>query len=182
MIVSEETFTWPTDWCRSPGRWSAHDDQSAEVEVSELVAAFVRALKPDYVIETGTAHGYTAQAIGEALNANRVGRLDTLEIDETLVAEASERCAGLPVTVHECSSLEFTPAEPVDFVWFDSLLDLRIPELDRYLPHMRAEAIVGFHDVSPRFGDFADRLKRHPRLRPMFLHTPRGVCFSQIGG
>jgi hypothetical protein len=35
-----------------------------------LVAAFVRALQPETVLETGSAFGQTAEAIGRALAAN----------------------------------------------------------------------------------------------------------------
>jgi predicted O-methyltransferase YrrM len=98
-VKSEDEFTKPRpDWT-NPGYWTAPDAYSTECEVTELVAAFVRALQPEYVVETGTAFGYTAAAIGAALAANGHGRLDTIEIDEEKVTLASDRCKGLPVTV-----------------------------------------------------------------------------------
>ena len=180
MTISEGDLTAPSSWCPQPERWQAEDDQSAEVEVSELVAAFVRALQPDYVVETGTAHGYTARAVGEALRKNGHGRLVTLEIDPLLVAEARERCAGLPVTVLEQSSMEFVPEEPVGFAWFDSLLHLRIPEFERFRPYMAVGTTVGFHDVAPHFGQFGQAIANHRGLWPIFLRTPRGVCFAEV--
>lgn len=178
----ESDLTAPSSWCPQPERWHAEDEQSAEVEVSELVAAFVRALQPDYVVETGTAHGFTAAAIGRALRANGHGHLDTLEVDPALVAEAQGRCAGLPITVIEQSSMDFTPARRVGFAWFDSLLNLRIPEFERYRPYMTAGTIVGFHDVAPHFGAFGQVLANHRGLWPIFLRTPRGVCFAEVTG
>lgn len=180
MIQSEGVHTPPTGWCPQPDLWSCHDDQSAEIEVAELVAAFVRALQPDYVVETGTAHGHTAHAIGVALKQNGHGWLDTLETDPVLVREAVRRCTELPVRVLNGSSMDFTPDGPIGFAWFDSLIELRLPEFDRYRPHMTDATIVGFHDVSPRFGEFRHQLNRHGGFRPIFLHTPRGVCFAQV--
>lgn len=180
MTRPESDLTPSSAWCPHPGLWTAEDDQSAECEVSELVGAFVRALQPDYVIETGTAHGFTAKSIGEALKRNGHGHLDTLEIDPRLVDEAAARCAGLPVTVHLCSSLEFVPRAEVGFAWFDSLLNLRIPEFERYRPHMDPGVIVGFHDVGPQFGGFGQVLANHKGLWPIFLRTPRGVCFAEV--
>jgi hypothetical protein len=180
VIQAEAAFTAPTEWCERPEQWTAHDDQSAECEVTALVGAFIRAMQPDYVIETGTAHGYTAREIGLALEANGHGWLHTLEVDRDLVLEAGRRCSGLPVTVYRQSSMDFTPTESIGFAWFDSLIELRLPEFDRYRKHMPVGTIVGFHDVSDRFGDFRQRLEEHGGFRPIFLHTPRGVCFAQV--
>ncbi len=91
-----------------------------------MVAEFVVALQPELVIETGTAFGQTAEAIGHALAANGHGRLVTIETDSERVDFSRNRCGELPVTVLEMSSLDYTFDGPVDFAWFDSLIDLRI--------------------------------------------------------
>jgi hypothetical protein len=180
VITGEHLFTLASDWCPNPQWWTGRDNQSAEVEVSDLVAAFVRAVQPNYVIETGSAHGHTARAIGVALGQNGHGRLDTLEVDPELAQESRRRCANLPVTVHDLSSLDFTPAEQVGFAWFDSLIELRIPEFDRFRPWMRPGTIVGFHDTAPHHGKWGQQIADHPGLRSIFLRTPRGVCFAEV--
>jgi hypothetical protein len=45
--------------------------------------------------------------------------------------------------------LEFTPEQPIDFAWFDTVTDMRHTEYRRYHPHMHARTIVGFHDTAP---------------------------------
>lgn len=180
MIVSESTWTPPRPDCPNPGWWHSTDNQSTEIEVTELVAGFVRALQPDYVIETGTCIGQTAHAVGLALRDNGHGRLDTLETDPDRAAIARRRCAGLPVTVLEQPSLEFTPAGPVGFAWFDSLIELRVPEFHRFRSFLAPGAVVGFHDTGPHFGDYGDVIAAIDGLSTMRLRTPRGVTFAQL--
>lgn len=179
-VYQESAWTAPSPWCPHPERWSSTDPQSTEIQVSELVSGFVRALQPDYVVETGTCLGQTTWMVGLALQANGHGRLDSFEINPELVTQAAERCGGLPVTVHCLSSLEFTPAETIGFAWFDSLLDLRIPEFNRYREWMVPGTICGFHDTGPQFGGFSDQLDALPGVRPIRLRTPRGVTFVEV--
>lgn len=178
-IYRESAWTRPRDDCPHPERWSSTDSDSTEIEVSELVSTFVRALQPDRVVETGTCFGQTSWMIGLALKANGQGHLDTIEIDEERVAIARERCDGLPVTVHAMSSLEFTPSGPVGFAWFDSLFQLRIPEFERLRPHLTEGAIVGFHDTAPHHG-WGHQVENLPGTQAIRLRTPRGVTFLQV--
>lgn len=166
--------------CPHPEWWTSTDAHSTEIEVSELVGAFVRALQPEYVVETGTCWGQTAQQIGLALEFNGHGRLVTLEVDPAKVEYSADRCKGLPVDVAMCSSLEYTPYETIGFAWFDSLIELRVPEFVRYREHMRPGTIVGFHDTGPQFGAFGPMINGLAGLRPMSLPTPRGVTFAEV--
>jgi hypothetical protein len=178
--ASEGRWTRPRPDCPNPQWWTSTDPHSTECEVTELVAAFVRALQPEYIVETGTCWGQTAEAIGVALQANGHGRLVSLEVEPEKVAFSAERCAGLPVDVVQQSSLEFTPTEPVGFAFFDSLLQLRIPEFERYRPHLMRGAIVGFHDTGPHFGAFGAQIAALGGVRTIQLPTPRGVTFAQV--
>jgi predicted O-methyltransferase YrrM len=180
VIYQESKWTRPREWCPHPEWWTSTDPQSTEFEVSDLVAGFVRALQPEYVIETGTCIGQTASAIGYALKVNGHGRLDTLETEHDRAEHSRDVCKDLPVTVHEIPSLEFEPTGPVDFAWLDSRLDLRIPEYERYRPWMTPGAIVGFHDTAPHHGSFGDDIEALPGLRAIRLRTPRGVTFGQV--
>ena len=179
-IYLESTWTAPRADCPHPERWSACDPQSTELEVSELVGAFVRALQPDYVVETGTCLGQTSWIIGQALVDNGQGRLDTIEYDPERVEFARRQCAGLPVTVHQMDTMTFTPAEPIGFAWFDSETHLRIPEFERYRSSMLPGAIVGFHDTGPHKGSWSDALLELPGTRAIRLPTPRGVTFVEV--
>lgn len=179
---SEAEWTPPTSRCPHPERWTSTDAQSTEIEVSELVSAFVRALQPDYVVETGTCLGQTSYVIGLALRANGHGRCDTVEVKDELVEIARDRCTGLPVTVHHVASLDFEPAEPIGFAWFDSLLNLRVREFLAYRPWMQPGTIVGFHDTAPHFGSFGVAVENLTGLRAINLPTPRGVTFAEVMG
>jgi predicted O-methyltransferase YrrM len=179
-LYRESAWTKSRDWCPHPERWSSTDPQSTEIEVSELVAGFIRALQPEYVIETGTCIGQTAQLIGMALHLNGHGRLDTIETEVDRAAYSRGQCEGLPVTVHEVSSLEFEPVLPVDFAWLDSRFELRIAEFERYRPWMRPGSMVGFHDTAPHHGPMGDEVEQIKGIRPIRLRTPRGVTFVEV--
>lgn len=183
-IVSESEWTKPNAWCPSPGHWHSTDPQSTEIEVSELVGSFVRALQPDYVVETGACLGQTSACIALALCQNGHGRLDTLEPDHERAEFTRGRLAALLVdpsaTVHEVASLDFTPAARVGFAWLDSRMELRVPEFERYRPWMDPGAIVGFHDTAPHHGGWSDVLHALPGTRGMTLRTPRGVTFLEV--
>lgn len=179
-VHPESAWTKPRPDCPHPEWWSSTDPQSTEIEVSELVAGFVRALQPEFVVETGTCIGQTAWIIGEALQANGHGRLVTLETDPERAAASQQTCAGLPVTVLCMASLEYTPTEPVGFAWLDSRVELRVPEFERFRPHLAPGAIVGFHDTSPHQGDWGRAVECLPGTRAIRLRTPRGVTFVEL--
>lgn len=184
-ILRESEFTGPMPECPHPDRWHAMDSESTEVEVTELVAAFVKALRPDHVLETGSSHGFTTAAIGAVLAEAGQGHLISLEVVPELVAEAQGRCQGLPVTVLRQSSMDYTPDGPLDFVWFDSLLHLRAKEFLRFYPFFHSRTVVGFHDTGPQhqpLRSHIETLANGGLLHPIFLPTPRGVSFGRVIG
>lgn len=180
--VPESRFTAPTTRCPDPGRWHSTDPQSTEVQVSALVGAFVGALQPDYVVETGTCLAQTAWFIGATLNEAGRGHLDTLEPNEELAEFSEKRLGGLPVTVHRVKSLDFTPRAEIGFAWFDSLMDLRVPEFERFRPWMIPGTVVGFHDTAVQHGgqQLQQQIEAIPGLRVLSLPTPRGVTFGEV--
>lgn len=196
MHASEATFTAPHRACRNPEWWHAPDAHSTEVEVTELVAALVRAMQPELVVETGTGLGFTARAIGEALGRNGHGHLISLEVDATRHAAALERMGSLlansggPANLLLRSSLEWDPAgRNIDFAWFDSLYELRATEFRRFhkLGALPQGTIVGFHDwTSGLRGHYLDMREEIERLRteglivPIYIPTPRGVCLAEV--
>lgn len=178
-IFSEDKFTEPRDDCEHPEWWHATDEQSTEIEISELIAGFIRALQPEYAIETGACIGQTSHLIGLALKLNGHGWLDTLEPDNDVADYAEARCSGLPVTVHRQESLTFIPRAPIDFAFFDSLLDLRVPEFEYFKTYLNPGAVVAFHDTGPHKGEFGHEVRSIPELRYMQLNTPRGITLAQ---
>jgi hypothetical protein len=178
----ESRFTPPRVDCRHPEHWHSTDSDSTEFEVSELVAGFVRALQPEVVVETGAAWGQTAQVVGRALQRNGHGQLYTLEPNPQRAEFSRERCAGLPVTVMEQESLTFEPPGEIGFAWFDSLIELRVPEFCYFKPWFAVGAIVGFHDTADHFRYWPqiEKLAIDGLLRPIRLRTPRGVTFAEV--
>lgn len=172
----------PNPLCKNPGRYSWRDAYATEHQVIRLVAAWIVAMQPDYVIETGTYLGDTAYAIGLALADNGHGHLDTLEVNAGNAAQAEAAVRGLPVTVHKTLSLGFTPREKIDFAWLDSRPEHRAEEFRRFYPHMHPACIVGFHDTGPRHKvrPTVDALAEEGLIRPMFAQTWRGVCFAEV--
>lgn len=170
--------------CPWPERYSSNGSRATEYEVIDLVAGFIRALQPNYVIETGTYRGDTSEAIGKALQKNGQGKLDTLELDADLAQAARVRLYGLPVTVHTCDSTKFVPTEPPQFVWFDSSFAARGQEFFNFYwqGFLHPGAIVGFHDVDKRFpvGDFVFELVDRRLISAIALPTHRGVAFGQV--
>lgn len=181
-LLSEATWTPPRDECLHPEWWHAPDDDTTEIEVSELVASFVRALQPEVVIETGTAWGQTAQLIGKALRRNGHGHLFSTEVNAERVAFARRRCARLPVTVLEQPSLTFSPPGPVGLAWLDSFIPIRVQEAQALRPWLARGAVVGFHDCGPQhaYRPDVEQLAQAGWLRMIYLPTPRGVIFAEV--
>jgi predicted O-methyltransferase YrrM len=180
--LSEARFTPPSETCPHPEYWTSMDEQSTENEVLELVAGFIRALQPEFVIETGSAYGYGARVIGRALQENGHGRLVTLEVDGDRWRVARMATAHLPVTCLRQSSETYVPEQTIDFVWFDSLFELRVGEFRAYYPYMTNRTIVGFHDTADHHPVGAEIrvLQDEGLITPIYLPTPRGVVFAQV--
>lgn len=183
MTNRESRFTVPSKECRHPEYWTSHDSDSTENEVIEMLGGMVRGLQPDYVVETGSAFGYGTAAIGQALQSNGHGHLDSIEVVPERVRIAQQRTAHLDrVTVHEMSSLDFVPTAPIDFVFFDSLFPLRAKEFRAYYPYMHHGTVVAFHDTGPQhpLRPDIDKLAAEGWIDVIYLPTPRGIAIGRI--
>jgi predicted O-methyltransferase YrrM len=179
IVTNESQWTDPSDDCPNPELWHAPDRAATEVEVSLILGALCTALKPNHVLETGAYRGHSSEAMGQALVG--IGHLDSLEVDAALAEEARARVKGLPVTLHEVSSLEFVPEHPLDLVFFDSEFDIRPLEMERFRRFATRRCVWALHD------------SRHDGLRaalddlrdaglitePLQLPTPRGLALGR---
>lgn len=179
--MTEDTWTPPAPWCQQPQYWHADDGNGTEHEVTELVAAFVRALQPEVVAETGAYTGQTSVAIGAALLRNGHGRLWTVEIDPGRAELARSRCMGLPVEVITGDSLSWDAPSGIGFAWIDGGGD-RALEITHLFGCLAPGAILGMHDAGPQhvFTDQVQPLVAEGYLKPITLHTPRGVMFAEV--
>lgn len=192
----ESRFTTARKDCPHPERWHSADSDSTEIEVSRLVAAFVDALRPDLVVETGSAFGQTARLIGQVLYNAGVGHLVTFEVDPFRVGWTADQVTGLPVQVVPERSLDGIQGlldgnheGRVGFAWLDSLFELRVPELRAIRPLLAPGAIVGIHDCGdpagtkyPQFSGQVAVAAAEMGFGRISLPTPRGVTFLQWRG
>lgn len=177
----------PRPDCHEPQLWSMFDGWTGEVETIEFLHALVRLVKPSYCVETGTWLGYTAEAIGVALRQNGRGLLDTIEYDAEVAAGTRERLASLAgiVEVHNLSSLDFTPRQPIDFLLLDSALAIRIAEFERYRPQLKHAALVVFHDTGINNHQLEQMVRPYISggvLSAISFSTPRGLLVCQYEG
>lgn len=189
--VPESRFVGPTDECAHPEWWTATDGDSTEVEIADLAWGLVRGLQPEQCVETGGGFGQTTMRIADALVANGHGHLYTLETSPRRARHIEEISRAYPVTVLPFSSMDYSPTTlPLDFVWFDSLYELRVPEFQRYRPWLRPGALVCFHDTAPGHGSHVIESGRDLRaeiehelggyLRWLHLPSPRGLTVAQL--
>lgn len=179
------------------------DGTSTEHEYLSLVTAFVRCLKPRRILETGTHFANGTLAICAGLEANGVGTLTTIEMDEELHRKAKEkvgRCfPSVPVEFVHANSLDYfgTPKlQPFDFAFLDSALAVRAQELGVLLDTGLIEhgSMVMIHDTS-RCGAMDDGaidpenveyhrnigpvVRRHPGLGWIRFPLSRGLTVYQ---
>lgn len=189
-IGPESRFTPASHDCPNPSYWHSTDADSTEIEVSKLIAAFVTALQPELVVETGAAWGQTTEMVGLALARNGHGTLHSIEPDPERAEYTRAKCrAGewLPVEVHETKSLDWRPPEgspPIGFAFFDSLIELRVPEFKYFSDNgwWAPVAFCAFHDTADHHGLWPEieELETQGLLLPIRLPTPRGVVIAEV--
>jgi hypothetical protein len=178
-VRKESTWTAPSYDCPNPELWHAPDRAATEVEVSQFLGALCTVLRPRRVLETGAYRGHSSEEMGRALVG--VGHLDTLEVDPALAEETRARVEGLPVTVHEVSSLKFTPQEPLELIFFDSEYDLRPLEAERFRHFASNRCVWAVHDSRHDGLQAALEDLRHRGVVTEALHlpTPRGLALGR---
>lgn len=188
----ESEFTQPHQYAPHPEWWHSADGEATEEEVGELIGALVRALQPESVIETGAHIGRTTVKIADALHRNGHGHCVSLETDHERV-EAARKAVQGPLlgswaSVFEMSSLDYTPEHPVDFLFCDSLYELRPQEVKHFRPWLvPGRSIVAIHDwtsgIRGHYRDVRDdveRLRLQRVIDPIYLPTPRGLVLATV--
>jgi hypothetical protein len=193
QLLPESEVTPPSEWCPHPERWTSTDDESTEVEVSELIGAFTRAVQPDNVLETGTAFGQTTRAIAQSLDRNGHGMLWTVDLSKDRQAKVAEGM-GHPanVTFVQASSFDWEPPADTRFqlAFIDCDFGARGVVFCHFSPWFSPGTIVAFHDISPGFTNgphgwgagmpLLTPLVEEGLLRLITLHTPRGIALGEV--
>lgn len=166
--------------------WEKQSPEGAEVETTELIAAIVRHQKPLWALETGTAHGQTAEAIGKALKANGRGELWSCDIDRERVHNARARVEGLPVQIFEQtgeslirSVAEGEPDRHWDFCFIDSWWQpVRVEEVELVIPHIAPGGYLCGHDVCQNYALVYEAAAK-TGWPGMVFHAPYGLFVFQ---
>lgn len=147
--------------------YTAFNDGSVECEVGEFLYALVRVTKPRTVLETGTYKGVSSAYMGMALKDNKVGLLDTMDI-EIQHLNTSKQLWGvldlLPwVKEHHISSADFVPRYNYNLMFLDSEPDLRFGELAKFYDFLEPGGYAFIHDL-PRSMTQGNINPDHPNL------------------
>ena len=181
----ESRFTAPSVWAPRPDLYGAFGTDAAEEEVCELLASLVRAIKPCFVLETGTHEGRSAVYIADALRRNKYGRMVSLEINADYARTARSRVEDVLRgysylwQVEEISSFDYIPPQPIDFLFSDSELGTRQQGLERMRPFLAPRAWVAVHDSLTHRSVMGD-LTSVGWIERVDIPTPRGLTIGRI--
>lgn len=166
----------PTRDCPNPELWSCLDTDTCENEVLDFLKALVYALKPNYIVETGTAYGWSARAMGMTLHAWG-GKLDTCDPDEDKLHYEFPPC----VRYQAISSLDLVPEKEIDLLFLDSALELRVKEYFYFKPYLSPRAVVIIHDTGDTHSEFKTQVlsQLQNELDMVLLPTPRGLLIGR---
>lgn len=166
----------PTELCPHPEYWHAWNSVSTEVEVSILVASFVRALQPENILEIGAHYGQTTERIAQVIRESGHGKFVSLEVDKDLLGSASHRCfdyIGKEVDIVWANSLNYIPDQAIDFLFIDGS-DARSKDLEHFLPFLAERCCVIVHDTDYYLPETA-RILELWTGEHITLHSPRGL-------
>jgi predicted O-methyltransferase YrrM len=136
--------------------FSAVGIRSTELETVNFINALVYSFKPKLVLETGTHLGCGTIAIAHALEANKLGRLLTIEPNLDFICKAKVNVERLEllhrvkfIQDYSFNFFESYKGDPFDFVFFDSEAS-RKEEFEIVLKKnlFSDNAICLFHDTS----------------------------------
>lgn len=136
----------PTD-----SRFLCVDDGGVEVETGEFLYGFVRRLKPQSVLETGTYTGVSSLYMAKALQDNGFGHLHTVEYEQYHIDRAQELWNKMGVfnfvTVVKSDSLKFNPDKQYQLMFLDTEMFLRFKELVRFYSNLDEGGYIIIHDM-----------------------------------
>ena len=164
---------------------SFNQDWSSETEVHDFLYGFVRALKPEKVLEIGTFEGDTALAIARALKENKLGHLTTTDIhnfgqEEFLMDNNVDKF--VTCIKHEPNEyLRTIPSESFDMVFIDGSHEYKdvvgdMESANRLLKrfgYMLGHDAIMIPDVVNAYNNFVSR--NSGKYQHMVLDTYDGV-------
>lgn len=177
-------------------KYSAFNDAGVECEVGEFLYSFMRLIKPNFVLETGTHQGVSSSFIASALKNNGFGVLHTHEFNQQTYEIANERFTRLNLNDYIVSSLTNVNILELnveyDFIFLDTEPQTRFDELVRFYPNLKEGGYLFIHDLHRNMSQIPNEehgfgspyglipkemndLVLNKKLVPFHYETPRGL-------
>ena len=176
--------------------YSAFNDAGVECEVGEFLYSFMRLIKPNFVLETGTHQGVSSSYIGFALKNNGFGVLDTHEFAKETYDIANARFSRLELTEQISSHLgdvgNLVLTKHYDFIFLDTEPQTRFAEMVKFYPNLKDGGYLFIHDLHRNMHQIPNEehgfawpygkipkemtdLVLNKKLVPFHFETPRGL-------
>lgn len=176
------------------GSYSMFNTGGVEIEVGEFLYGLVRMIKPTRVLETGSHWGVSSSYIGQALEDNGSGQLETIEFDpaNAEITTTLHRNLGLTrVTTINSKAEDYLPSGEYQFIFLDTEPSLRFAEFVRFFPYLSPGGIISIHDCHPHmnqgyewnpFGEMPTAMKKlfkSHQLQSWHFVNHRGLYLGQ---
>lgn len=179
---------WKDRWSQVNRFGGGH---AVECEVGELLHSFVRATKPNVVVETGTHKGFSSLMIAAALKQNGSGRLYTIDLEDHGVnAELAKFGFGSIATfikgdgkivIKELVS----KVGAIDFLFLDAdhSTESVLSEFEAGRAALRPGSYIAFHDSLTDVREaaaVARIVQENPRWQHLHFTTARGFDIVRV--
>lgn len=185
-------------WGGTTTEYQAFNDAGVECEVGEFLYSFIRMIKPERVLETGTHWGISASYIGFALKHNEKGALYTWEFLPENHEIAKRRFKRLELNDYvvagfgDVAKLNKVGDGHFDFMFLDTEPQTRFKELIDNFDSLAEGGYVFIHDLHRHMHQIPNadhgfawpygkipkelsNLVKDGKLRPFHFGTPRGL-------
>jgi len=177
-------------------KYSAFNDAGVECEVGEFLYSFMRLIKPNFVLETGTHVGVSSSYIAAGLQNNGFGKLHTHEFLSHNYDLANLRFNLLDLTdfidSHFGDVGALNLSVDYDFIFLDTEPQTRFAEMVKFFPNLKEGGFLFIHDLHRHMGqvpneehgfawpygpipDELNVLFNEKKIVPFHFNTPRGL-------
>lgn len=130
----------------------SRDVPNITLATGKALYAFVRMLKPERILEIGSANGLSTMVLAEALQENGIGEVDTIDWSKPTYEEATGNFISHGyhnIHQHFGDARLLIPdlTEEYDFVFIDAMKKDYLKYLKLIQPKVKARAVVVLDDV-----------------------------------